>query len=79
VGSSGGPLVDDCGNVVGMVSSTLAVYAGNDDAHAAGRGEESPGDFQMGLNMCVPAADILRLTRAQGDRPRSPDRTEASP
>ncbi|MFM7242566.1 MAG: trypsin-like peptidase domain-containing protein [Planctomycetaceae bacterium] len=79
VGSSGGPLVDDRGNVVGMVSSTLAVYAGNDDAHAAGRGDASPGDFQMGLNMCVPAADILRLTRAPAGGPRSPGRTEASP
>lgn len=79
VGSSGGPLVDDRGNVVGMVSSTLAVYAGNDDAHAAGRGEASPGDFQMGLNMCVPAADIIRLTHAPAGGPRSPVRTEASP
>jgi S1-C subfamily serine protease len=61
VGSSGGPLVDDRGNVVGMVSSTLAVYAGNDEPHGGGREESSPGDFQMGLNMCVPAADILRL------------------
>jgi len=79
VGSSGGPLVDERGNVVGMVSSTLAVYAGNDDAHAAGRGDASPGDFQMGLNMCVPAADILRLTRAPAAPPRSPDRPAASP
>ena len=89
VGSSGGPLVDDCGNVVGMVSSTLAVYAqegtlprrrppatretapDTDDAAATDtadtEGELLPaGDFQMGLNMCVPAADILRLT---GHRP----------
>ena len=79
VGSSGGPLVDDRGNVVGMVSSTLAVYAGNDDAHAAGRGEVPPGDFQMGLNMCVPAADILRLTQGPADRPRSPARPASSP
>ncbi len=79
VGSSGGPLVDDRGNVVGMVSSTLAVYAGNDDAHAAGRGEASPGDFQMGLNMCVPAADVLRLTQAPAGSPRSPDRPASSP
>jgi S1-C subfamily serine protease len=79
VGSSGGPLVDDCGNVVGMVSSTLAVYAGNDDAHAAGRGEASPGDFQMGLNMCVPAADVLRLTQAPAGSPRSPDQPASSP
>jgi S1-C subfamily serine protease len=79
VGSSGGPLVDDRGNVVGMVSSTLAVYAGNDDAHAAGRGEASPGDFQMGLNMCVPAADVLRLTQAPAGSPRSPDQPASSP
>jgi hypothetical protein len=70
--------VDDRGNVVGMVASTLAIYATDDevlrrrpdgapaevdepaDAPAAG------GDFQMGLNMCVPAADILRLV---GGRP----------
>ena len=87
VGSSGGPLVDDCGNVVGMVSSTLAVYAQEStlprrvltpvDA-AVPTPDEAPGhetdvvddamlagDFQMGLNMCVPAADILRLTGRQ--------------
>ena len=62
VGSSGGPLVDDRGNVVGMVSSTLAVYASDDSLHGDRRDEEAPpGDFQMGLNMCVPAADVLRL------------------
>jgi S1-C subfamily serine protease len=64
VGSSGGPLVDDRGNVVGMVSSTLAVYATDDLPHGERRDEEAPpGDFQMGLNMCVPAADILRLVK----------------
>lgn len=111
VGSSGGPLVDDRGNVVGMVSSTLAIYAQEgtpprrepldtleDEAAAAedmfaedhtdddagdDAGDDaipedglldglfSSGDFQMGLNMCVPAADILRLTGHGGaDRPR---------
>jgi serine protease Do len=94
VGSSGGPLVDDRGNVVGMVSSTLAIYAqegspprrqsfDTPDDHGDAFDEEpanvffeddamsadglmdplfTGGDFQMGLNMCVPAADILRLT-----------------
>ena len=61
VGSSGGPLVDDRGNVVGMVSSTLAIYA-EDELPADAAPEAVPAaDFQMGLNMCVPAADILRL------------------
>ena len=65
VGSSGGPLVDDRGNVVGMVSSTLAVYAPDEAPHGERRDEAAPpGDFQMGLNMCVPAADILRLVGA---------------
>jgi len=61
VGSSGGPLVDDRGNVVGIVSSTLAVYAGEEESAERRDGELPPGDFQMGLNMCVPGADILRL------------------
>ena len=65
VGSSGGPLVDDRGNVVGMVLSTLAVYAPDETPHGERRDEAAPpGDFQMGLNMCVPAADILRLVGA---------------
>jgi serine protease Do len=80
VGSSGGPLVDDFGNVVGMVTSTRAVYSQEgtlprrqppastndepvaDDDTASEDFSLSVGDFQMGLNMCVPAADILRLT-----------------
>jgi len=86
VGSSGGPLVDDRGNVVGMVASTLAIYATDDEVRrrrpdggpedladpqpGVARGDEAAaataGDFQMGLNMCVPAADILRLV---GERP----------
>ena len=69
VGSSGGPLVDDCGNVVGMVSSTLAIYAQDEEPHDGRRDEQAaPGDFQMGLNMCVPAADIVRLAGGSRDR-----------
>lgn len=79
VGSSGGPVVDACGNVVGMVSSTLAIYAADGPVRrgaarrrAAARpraalapaADQPPGDFQMGLNMCVPAADILGLLGA---------------
>ena len=89
VGSSGGPLLDERGNVVGMVSSTLAIYAAEGStrrgARAAVRGparavprtaaripaavhpdiDQPAGDFQMGLNMCVPAADILALLGAK--------------
>ncbi len=91
VGSSGGPVVDDRGNVVGMVSSTLAIYASDPATRRAAGGTRRPsrhrhrfalrgdriaasmagndqpaGDFQMGLNLCVPAADILGLL---GPRP----------
>ncbi|MFM7207843.1 MAG: trypsin-like peptidase domain-containing protein [Planctomycetaceae bacterium] len=69
VGSSGGPLVDDRGNVVGMVSSTLAVYARDEETREGRRDDAgAPGDFQMGLNMCVPAADILRLVGGSAGR-----------
>ena len=61
VGSSGGPLVDDRGNVVGMVSSTLAIYAEDELPTDAEPDAIPAADFQMGLNMCVPVADILRL------------------
>jgi len=61
VGSSGGPLVDDRGNVVGMVSSTLAIYAEDEPPTDAEPDAIPAADFQMGLNMCVPVADILRL------------------
>lgn len=80
VGSSGGPLLDDRGNVAGMVSSTLAIYAADVDARRGpgrpaghrtrrpasthGDVDQPAGDFQMGLNMCVPAADIVTLLGA---------------
>lgn len=70
VGSSGGPLVDDRGNVAGMVSSTLAIYA-EDELPADAEPDAVPAaDFQMGLNMCVPAGDILRLV--SGPAPGNP-------
>jgi S1-C subfamily serine protease len=67
VGSSGAPLLDDCGNVIGMVSSTSSIYSG--PATMDGEGEisgsapeaDSNGDLQMVMKMCVPSADILKL------------------
>jgi len=35
VGSSGGPLFDDCGNVIGMVASTSSIYSGADKDSSA--------------------------------------------
>ncbi|MFM7041716.1 MAG: hypothetical protein ACKO35_05965, partial [Planctomycetaceae bacterium] len=75
--------------VVGMVSSTLAIYAAEGSARRGARTDvrgraravprkaaripaavhpdidQPAGDFQMGLNMCVPAADILALLGAK--------------
>jgi hypothetical protein len=58
-----------------MVSSTQAIYAADGPlrrgaarrrapAALAPETDQPPGDFQMGLNMCVPAADILTLLGA---------------
>jgi serine protease Do len=55
VGSSGGPLFDDRGNVIGMGASTSAVYSDADDPPSDG-----PGDLQMAVRMCVLAAEILK-------------------
>jgi S1-C subfamily serine protease len=56
-GSSGGPVLNPAGEVVGMVSSTVSVYYNDDHGKA--------GDFQMVLNQCVPAGQVLELIRPQ--------------
>lgn len=67
VGSSGGPLFDDRGNVVGMVSSTSSIYSGsasdggNTSASKPAASDESSSELQMVLKMCVPANEILKL------------------
>lgn len=54
-GSSGGPVFDESGNVVGMVASTESIYYEETDAKQA--------DLQMVLKHCTPAAAILRLIK----------------
>ena len=54
-GSSGGPVFDESGNVVGMVASTESIYY--DDA------DEKQSDLQMVFKHCTPAAAILRLIK----------------
>ena len=53
-GSSGAPLFDDCGNVIGMVKSTRSIYYNKDDD-----GHEQ--NLQMVLKQCPPASAILSL------------------
>jgi S1-C subfamily serine protease len=56
-GSSGGPVLNTAGEVVGMASSTVSVYYGEDHG--------KPEDFQMAFDQCVPAEQILELIRAK--------------
>jgi S1-C subfamily serine protease len=51
VGSSGGPVLDMRGNVLGMVSNTMPVYADPKDRRS----------LQMSFHHCVPSASILEL------------------
>jgi len=54
-GSSGGPVFNDCGAVVGYVGSTVSVYYNVDDG--------KKDDLQMVFKQCVPTANILKLIR----------------
>lgn len=52
-GSSGGPVLNDRGAVVGMVSSTFSVYYDVRNGHQD--------NLQMVVKQCVPAASVLKL------------------
>ncbi len=54
-GSSGGPLFDDCGNLVGIVSTTQSIYYN----------EQSQTDLQMVVKTIIPISSVLRLLKQQ--------------
>ncbi len=53
-GSSGGPVLDDYGNVCGMVANTRSIYSGS-------KKKEDKGSFQMCIKNCVPVDSIHKL------------------
>ena len=55
-GSSGGPVIDDAGKVVGMVSSTQSIYYESNSG-------QPKGALQMVVKNCVPAAAIRALLK----------------
>lgn len=57
-GSSGGPVFNAAGEVIGMVSTTSSIYTGMSD----GTAEKAPtGNLQMVVKSCVPVDSILDL------------------
>ena len=59
-GSSGGPVLDECGNVVGMVANTQSIY------YPKKKGSKHlRGPFQMVIRNCVRVADIQKLIEAK--------------
>lgn len=68
-GSSGGPVMDAFGDVVGMVASTLPVFAATPDPHGSAKeGKEvkpTTPSQQMVRRNCATARAILELTRAR--------------
>lgn len=54
-GSSGGPVMDDAGNVVGMVTSTQSIY------YPSRNKAEKRGPLQMVIKNCIPARSIKEL------------------
>ena len=52
-GSSGGPIMDDRGNMVAMVSCLHPIYYV----------DQPPSDRQMGIKECIPVSSIVRLMR----------------
>jgi len=56
-GSSGGPVMDDAGNVIGMVASTNSIY------YPPKNKKETKGPFQMVIRNCVPVDAIRKLIK----------------
>jgi hypothetical protein len=56
-GSSGGPVLNDRGEVIGIVKSTQPIFY----RMIEGKGE----NLQMVVKLCIPSASILKLIKQQ--------------
>lgn len=54
-GSSGGPIMDDRGNMIAMVSCLHPIFYV----------DQPPSDRQMGIKECIPASSILQLMKGK--------------
>lgn len=61
-GSSGGPVLNDHGAVIGMVCSTRTTYYGE-------KNKEEDDDVQMIVKFCIPGESILGLLKSTPTRP----------
>lgn len=59
-GSSGGPILDERGRVVGMVSSTQSIYT-NGRFRTENADSNPPGAFQMCIRNCVPLVALQNV------------------
>jgi serine protease Do len=64
-GSSGGPVLNDRGAVIGMVCSTRTTYYGE-------KGKDPDDDVQMVAKFCIPAASIRALLKSTPALPPAP-------
>lgn len=67
-GSSGGPVFNTAGEVVGMVSNTVSLYTEPPRPDAAPKGH-----LQMVIKSCVPVDAIRKLIEPAGIQPRARD------
>jgi len=68
-GSSGGPVIDNSGMVVGMVANTNTIYYKSESKTTNGTKTKSNGNVQMVIKNCVPAHTLRALINASPGKP----------
>jgi serine protease Do len=71
-GSSGGPVLNEHGAVVGMVCSTKTIYYGE-------KGKDKDDDVQMVMKFCIPADSIRELLKSAAKETAEVPKSPAEP